>query len=224
MSTQTFQKYSLQPLPHWNTLREVHRQTARKSGTVIISFSTIMCYIINKETLRVVIAASGLVILLKSVQIVDFPARATLWNLTIEIWRKTSNNNRTHPPCTQKLCLSFYSHKWIKIGDAIKKRWNKNQIVDISIRMTLKFDGWPRKKIEHLFYTTSNFMHHFVAIRGFKLELRSGNAIIGHDFTDWKRVIRLKMGKLLSQMTLKFDGWPWKTIGHLFCAMKISDR
>ena len=31
-----------------------------------------------------------------------------------------------------------------------------------------------------------------------------------------KRSIRVKMGDLLSRVTLKFDGWPWKTIGHLF--------
>ena len=32
------------------------------------------------------------------------------------------------------------------------------------------------KKIGHLFYTTSSFVHHFVAIGEFKLELQSGNA------------------------------------------------
>ena len=31
-----------------------------------------------------------------------------------------------------------------------------------------------------------------------------------------KRSIRVKMGDLLSCVTLKFDGWPWKTIGQLF--------
>ena len=31
-----------------------------------------------------------------------------------------------------------------------------------------------------------------------------------------KRSIRVKIGDLLSRVTLKFDGWPWKTIGHLF--------
>ena len=31
-----------------------------------------------------------------------------------------------------------------------------------------------------------------------------------------KRSIRVKIGDLLSRMTLKFDGWPWKTIRHLF--------
>ena len=28
--------------------------------------------------------------------------------------------------------------------------------------------------------------------------------------------IRVKIGDFLSYVTLKFDGWPWKTIGHLF--------
>ena len=31
-----------------------------------------------------------------------------------------------------------------------------------------------------------------------------------------KRSIRVKIDNLLSCVTLKFDGWPWKTIGHLF--------
>ena len=34
--------------------------------------------------------------------------------------------------------------------------------------------------------------------------------------TVWKRSIRVKIGHLLSRVTLKFYGWPWKTIGHLF--------
>ena len=42
--------------------------------------------------------------------------------------------------------------------------------------MTLKFDGWPWKIIGHLFYATSSFVHHFVAIGVFKLLLQSGNA------------------------------------------------
>ena len=31
-----------------------------------------------------------------------------------------------------------------------------------------------------------------------------------------KRSIRVKIGDFLLFVTLKFDGWPWKTIGHLF--------
>ena len=42
--------------------------------------------------------------------------------------------------------------------------------------MTLIFDEWPRKTIRHLFYTTSNCVHHFKSIGELKLELQSGNA------------------------------------------------
>ena len=31
-----------------------------------------------------------------------------------------------------------------------------------------------------------------------------------------KRSIRVKIGDFLSRVIFKFDGWPWKTIGHLF--------
>ena len=37
-------------------------------------------------------------------------------------------------------------------------------------------------------------------------------------FTVQKRSIRVEIGDMLSCVTLKFDGWPWKTIGQLFCA------
>ena len=71
-------------------------------------------------------------------------------------------------------------------------------------RVTLKFDGWPWKTIGHLFYATSSFVHHFLAISEFKLELLSGNSQFGS-----KSMI------CFSRVTLKFDGWPWKTTGHL---------
>ena len=73
--------------------------------------------------------------------------------------------------------------------------------------MTLKFDGWPRKIIGHLFYATSSFVQHFVAIGAFKLELQSGNAQSGSNST------------IFSPVTKKFYGWPSKTIGHLFYAI-----
>ena len=42
--------------------------------------------------------------------------------------------------------------------------------------VTLKYDGWHRKTTGHLFYATSTFVHHFVAICELQLELQSGNA------------------------------------------------
>ena len=57
------------------------------------------------------------------------------------------------------------------------------QIVNFSSRVTVKFDGWPCKTIGHLLYTTSSFVHHFVPIGEFKLELQSGNAQCGSKST-----------------------------------------
>ena len=73
--------------------------------------------------------------------------------------------------------------------------------------MTLKFDGWPRKNIGRLFYTTRSFVHHFKPLAECKLELQPGNPQFGS-----------KSAIFLSRANLKFYGWPWKTIGHLFYA------
>ena len=56
---------------------------------------------------------------------------------------------------------------------------NWSQIVNFSAHVSVKFDGWPCKTIGHLFYATLSFVHHFVPIGEFKLELQSGNAQSG---------------------------------------------
>ena len=65
--------------------------------------------------------------------------------------------------------------------------------------------GWHWKAIGHLFYTASSFVHHSKATGEFKLELQSGNPQFGSKLTIF-----------MSRVTLKCDGWHWKTIGHLF--------
>ena len=64
------------------------------------------------------------------------------------------------------------------------------QIVNFSTRVTVKFDGWPKKKIGHLFYATSSFVQHSLAIGEFKLELQSGKAKSGSNSTIF-RAMRL---------------------------------
>ena len=59
------------------------------------------------------------------------------------------------------------------------KRSIRVKIGEILSHVTLKFDGWPSKTIEHLVYTTSSFVHHFKAMGEFKLKLQSGNAQFG---------------------------------------------
>ena len=119
----------------------------------------------------------------------------------------TFKNNRAPLLCYFKLYVSFRSHWWIQTGVRVRKRpiWVKFDV--FKSRVTLKFDVWPSKTIGHLFYATSSFMYHFIAIGKFKLELESGNAQSGSNST-----------LLKSRVTLKFDRLPWKTIGHLFYA------
>ena len=62
------------------------------------------------------------------------------------------------------------------------------QIVNFSACVTVKFDGWPCNTIGHLFYATSSFVHHFVAIGEFKLQLQSGNAQSGSNSTIFRGV------------------------------------
>ena len=172
-----------------------------------------------------------------------------------------------------------------------------------AVHVTSKFDGCPWKTIYHLFLAISSFVHHFIAIGEFRLELKSGNAQFRSKFatfvpcdleiwkmtpneanlrdltaatglvivlkldsncrlfspcdleiwwmtsnnyrapllhyiklcassqTPWwiqtgvtvlKRSIRVIIRDFLSRVTLKFDGWPWKTTGHLFYASLSS--
>ena len=94
--------------------------------------------------------------------------------------------------------------------------------------MTLKFDGGPSKTIGNLFYATSSFVHHFVAIGEFKLEFQSGNAQSGSNLTLFRTVwpwnltydleqmwiqtgvrVRKRLSWVLTSVTLTFDLWPW---------------
>ena len=115
----------------------------------------------------------------------------------LEIWWMTLKNNRAPLQCYFKLCASFCSHWWIQTGVTVRKRPIWVKFGDFYSRVTLKFDGWPWKTIGHLFYATSSFVHHFVAICVFKLELQSGNAQSGSNLTIFRAV------------------WPWNLTDDL---------
>ena len=75
--------------------------------------------------------------------------------------------------------------------------WNLGEIGDFLACVTLKLNGWPWKTIEHLFYAPSSFVHHFIPIFWFKLELSSG---LKHS----------NLSKIcFDPMTLTFDLWHW---------------
>ena len=101
----------------------------------------------------------------------------------LEILWMTLENKRASLLCCFKLCATFHSHWWIQTGVTVRKRPIWVKFNDFESRVTLKFDVWPWKTIEHLYYATSSSMHHFVAIGEFKLELQSGNAQFGSKST-----------------------------------------
>ena len=128
----------------------------------------------NKANLRVLIAVTGLEILLKLDSNRRFFSRCDL-----EIWWMTSKNYRAPLLHYIKFCASTQTPQWIQTGVTVRKCSIRVKIGDFLSRVTLKFDGWPWKTIGHFFYATLSFVHHFKAISEFKLELQSGNAQFG---------------------------------------------
>ena len=114
-----------------------------------------------------------------------------------QIWWMTLKNNRALLFCCFKLYASFHSHQWINTKVTVRKRSIWVKIGDLLSRVTLKFNGWPCKRIGHLFYDASSFMYHFIAISEFKLKLQSGNAQSG------------------SKLAIFCPMWPWNLMDDL---------
>ena len=127
----------------------------------------------------------------------------------LEIWWMTLKNNRAPVLCYFKLCESFHSHQSYQTGVTDQKHPIWDKIGDILSCVTVKFDAWPWETIGHLFYATSSFVQHFIAISEFKLELWSGKAWIGSKFA-------------LTSVTLTFDLGPWPFAWKSILSMVFS--
>ena len=139
-----------------------------------ISIEPRACTIENKANLRDLVAATGLVILLK------FDSNRRFFSpCDLEIWWMITKNYRAPLLHYIKLCVLFQSHRWILTGVTVWRRSIRVKIGNFLSRVTLKFDRWPWKTIGHLFYVASSFVHHFIAISEFKLKIQSGNAQFG---------------------------------------------
>ena len=104
----------------------------------------------------------------------------------LEFWWMTLKNNRAPLLYYIKPCASFQSHQLIQSGVTVWKSSIWVKIYDFFLsHVTLKFDRWPWKTKGHLFFATSSFAHHFVAIREFKLELQSRNVQFGSNMITW---------------------------------------
>ena len=124
-----------------------------------------------------------------------------------EIWWMTLENKRASLLCCFKLCATFHSHWWIQTGVTVRKRpiWVKfNDFLepcDLEIwRMTLKNNRAP-------------LLCYFKLYASFR-----SHRWIQAGVTVRKRPIWVKIDDFFRRVTLQFDVWPWKTIGHLFYA------
>ena len=125
----------------------------------------------------------------------------------LEISRMTLKNNMAPLLCYFKIWASFHSHRWIRTGVTVRKRPIPLKISDIC---PLWFHGWPWKITWHLFYATSKFEHHFIAICEFELELQSEKSQLWVKIDNfflalwpWIWRITLKNNRALSSMLLQ---------------------
>ena len=122
-----------------------------------------------------------------------------------QIWWMTLKNDRASLLCCFKLYASFHSHQWIQTKVTVRKRsiWVKigNFFVPCDLEiwwMTLKNNRAPPLCY---FKLCASFRSYWWIQTGVTVR---------------KRPIWVKINDFFSHVTLKFDGWPWKTIGHLF--------
>ena len=128
------------------------------------------------------------------------------WNLIDDLEKQQGTSSVQH----KAFCIiskPWVNSNWSYSPETLNSGQNPRFVLSC---VTLKFDRWLWKTKRHLFYTTSNFVHHFKAMGEFRLQLQSGRSI-------W-----VKIGDILFRATLKFDWWHWKTIGHLLYATLSS--
>ena len=141
----------------------------------------------------------------------QFGSKSTIFVLCdLEIWGMTLKNNRAHLLCCFKLCVSFRSHRWFQTGDTVPKRpiWVKiNDFLPCDLEiwwMTLKINrARSRAPLRSNIKLYVSFHHH--------MWIQTGGTVR-------KRPICVKINDFFSCVTLKFDGWPSKSIGHISLA------
>ena len=119
----------------------------------------------------------------------------------------TLKNIRAPLQCYFKLCTSFGNHLWIQTGVTVRKPPIWVKIDDFLAVWPCNLTDDLEKTIGHIFYVASSFVHHFITIGEFKLELQSGNAQFGSKSTIF-----------FSRVTLQFDVWLSQTIWHIYVA------
>ena len=99
------------------SVEQIYQHIAKIYNEIYNGFSDKMLFLFNKANLRDLIAATGLVILLKF-----DPNHRFFVPCDLEIWWMALENNRAPLLYYIKLCASFQIHRWIQIGITVRKR------------------------------------------------------------------------------------------------------
>ena len=122
---------------------------------------------------------------------------------------------------------AFIKHRWRKLGDM-----NPSKYVRTSLYQTLNFRRFIHS-LRDLTFCSPWFYPLCLGLLHWYLEILRSTRVQwsymeqgkseGFESCDRpivrKRPIWVKIGDVLSRVTLKLDGWPWKTIGHLSFAV-----
>ena len=103
-----------------------------------------------------------------------------------------------------KLCASFQLHLWSQTWDTVRKHSIRVKIGDFFVPSDLEI-WWMTLK-----NNMAALLYYIKLCASFQ-----SHGWIQIGVTVRKHSIRVKIGNFLSRVTLKFDGWPWKMIGHL---------
>ena len=118
----------------------------------------------------------------------------------------------------------FYDHtmmgtKWNRWHTLKFHGWPRKTIgplyMYIYMLHTLKFHGWPRKTIGPLYrYKYIYMLHQALCV--------ISNPLVNSNRSYSPKTLNSDQNlRFLYHVTLKFDGWSCKTIGHLFCATSV---
>ena len=100
---------------------------------------------------------------------------------------------------------SFRRNQSIETGVTVRKRPIRVKIGNFSSRAVLETKAGPSVRDLQLLVRTRNFLHISLQI----------NVWISQNSDQDQQLFQLSP-EHWSRVTLKFDGWPWKTIRHLF--------
>ena len=155
--------------------------------------------VLNKANLRDLIAATGLIMLLKLDSNVNFQ-HVLPWNLMDDLEKTIEQLIYT----TWSFLHHFKSIGWIQTKVSPVSKLTIFVLCDPEIRwMTLENNRAP-------------LLYHIELCVSFQSHVWTQTGV-----TVRKRSIRVKIGDFLSCVTSKFDGLSWKTIGHIFYTLSL---